>query len=280
MTTELSTSTNEESSPLRPRTRVSVIGWITIFLLGSLLILTTAALWFFAQMRQELHSGVRGVVDAMDKVGDFVEKLRPELTTQTFVTWQGMNHVKAEGGKLEVASAEETVTLQNRDIVTIFGKEIPGTGSISEIRAPATYHYHIDINDTWDIQTDGRRVVVRAPSIAPTLPIAFDTARLEKKTDKGWLVWTSRDESLTSLEKSITSRLEEKSKSPDAIAQVREKARMAVARFVRDWLLARQAWGSDPNLYDEILVSFEDEPPISDVLPPILHIPKSSEVQP
>lgn len=280
MTTELSTSTKEESSPQRPRTRVSVIGWITIFLLGSLLILTTTALWLFAQMRQELHSGVRGVVDAMDKVGDFVEKLRPELTTQTFVTWQGMNHVKAEGGKLEVASAEETVTLQNRDIVTIFGKEIPGTGSISEIRAPATYHYHIDINGTWDIQTDGRRVVVRAPRIAPTLPIAFDTARLEKKTDKGWLVWTSRDESLTSLEKSITSRLEEKSKSPDAIAQVREKARMAVARFVRDWLLARQAWGSDPNLYDEILVSFEDEPPISDVLPPILHIPKSSEVQP
>jgi hypothetical protein len=90
----------------------------------------------------------------------------------------------------------------------------------------------------------------------PTLPVAIDTGRIQKKTRSGWARF-DKVENLDALEKSITARLAERAASQANLNDVREECRRSVARFVRNWLLREDHWREDR--FSDIVFVFPDE---------------------
>ncbi|MCB1087280.1 MAG: DUF4230 domain-containing protein [Verrucomicrobiae bacterium] len=210
-----------------------------------------------------LWSGKRGL-DTLDKgisaagevASRIAEAFRPEAISQTFVTYTELKVAGTEGNILEVATAEATESFTRTTNVVWFDRVVPFGTTVSEISVPATYRYHIDLNGEWNLAAYDDRIIVVAPPIQPTLPVAFDTGKMQKKTQSGWARWDG-DENLRELETSLTAKLEERAKSPETLDRIREDSRLAVAKFVKNWLVSREHWGN--GTYREIVVVFPDE---------------------
>ena len=90
-----------------------------------------------------------------------------------------------------------------------------------------------------------------------TLPVAIDTARIEKESRGLWSMFTGPDQ-LAALEKSITASLATKAASAPMLARQREAARATVAEFVQKWLMTQTDW--KPHAGKKVEVLFADEP--------------------
>lgn len=234
---------SEEKREMSPWGRVF---WLLVVLVVSGLIVFLSFIWL----------GKQGFDSASDAVVEIVTAFKPEEIVETFDEWRALEAKGNEGNILEVATAESTEKFTRKTNLAMFGKTLPLGTTVSEISVPATYRYHIDLNDEWFLTNDGSRLLVLAPQIRPSLPVAFDTAQVQKKTKSGWARWDSA-ENLTELEKTITSRLKVRASDEDSLGKVRDASRESVARFVQTWLLSQEAWGSAK--FDEIVVMFEGE---------------------
>ena len=196
------------------------------------------------------------VSNAIHATGVVLEKFTTGQITHTFeeslpvVTRDG-------GGRLELASVSATESFTRTDSkITAWGYLDLGD-TISEIRVPATYTYYLRLHDTWRLEAPGTNVcVVHAPAIHAGLPPAIDTARMEKKSSRGWARLNAQDQ-MTELEKSITPTLTAYARDKRHLAVVREDCRKTVAEFVRDWLLREKQWRDDR--FTSIKVIFPDE---------------------
>lgn len=252
--------------------------WVFLTLVAGALIV------YFSFLRQ-VERTVDKTTGAVDKVIDtakgaaveLVKLFQPEEVIKTFHEWRELTVASGTGSHLEIATAEASERFTRTTNFEVFGKKLPMSTSVSEITVPATYRFHIDLNDEWNLTSDGKRLVVRAPRVRPTLPVAFDTGRVEKKTSSGWVRWDA-DDDLADLEKGITSELAIRAADPDTIAKIEDEGRIAVARFVRTWLLTREAWGD--GRFEEIVVIFEGEEESPDVLPKTLRFEVGKEVLP
>jgi hypothetical protein len=99
--------------------------------------------------------------------------------------------------------------------------------------------------------------IVIAPAVKPTLPVAFDTTRLERLASGTWAFLTGTAE-LDALHKAISPILTQRAASPSYIGAQREAARQTVREFIAKWLFTQQRWQSAAN-YD-IKAFFADEP--------------------
>lgn len=220
----------------------------------------------------------RRIIDAPAEVAvKLIEQLRPTITTSNFTEWRDLSVKPNRGNILEIATAEATETFSRTKNLTLFDRVLPGSTSVFEISVPATYRYHIDLDGEWKLSTDGSRVIVRAPRVEPSLPVAFDTAGMRKMTSAGWARWDLQAD-LNALEKEISARLAERASAPESIEKIEDEARLAVARFVRTWLLSGNAWGG--QAFTEIVVFFEGEEETPDVLPPMLRVESPVPVLP
>ncbi len=203
---------------------------------------------------------IRLVDKRIEKTGDnltkMVEAFRPDPIVATFYEWHELRVKATDGNILEVATAESSERFSRTSNLEMFGRVLPGTTTVSEITVPATYRFHIDLRDQWDLLVDGKRLLVTAPPVRPSLPVAFDTGGMRKKSQSGWARWDGA-ENLAALEKEITGKLEERAGQPYTLERIRDESRVAVARFVRDWLLDRDAWGE--GRFEEIVVVFAGE---------------------
>lgn len=138
----------------------------------------------------------------------------------------------------------------------MFGATLPLGTTISEIQVTATYRYQIKISGEWSLSADGNRLLVVAPPVIPSLPVAFDTGTVQKKSKAGWARWDSQ-ENLEELEKEITGKLALRAIDPLSISKVRDQGRLAVAKFVKHWLESYRAW--DINQFEEIVIAFYGE---------------------
>ena len=190
-------------------------------------------------------------------------------TTTTTTTTSGKDGpvvvvMATEGGQLEIATftKDETFTRADKKVFDprIFDKIDLGT-TISEVRLRATYRYHIKMEKAWPLTIDGMICIVKAGSVEATLPVAFDTATVEKRTESGWARF-NKAENLEALERSLTQQLAER--APRHTAQAQEEGRRVVAAFVSTWLLQGPHWSRDPRR--QIVVLFPGEPePRSDI---------------
>ncbi|MEM8955334.1 MAG: hypothetical protein AAGD22_14365 [Verrucomicrobiota bacterium] len=209
-----------------------------------------------------LVAGVFVYVKTIDTVGAAVEDLTSgfskEQITETFL----LNHIEStstNGAILEVAiaNASESFTRASSP-VTYWEKEIPLGTTVSEVTVPATYRFHIDLHAPWHLSVNEDSCVVRAPPLRPSLPVAIDTSKMEKKTRSGWARF-DKEENLEKLEGSLTEKLSQRAASYTERSDIREDARRSVALFVRNWLLRENQWG--PGRFTDITVYFPDESP-------------------
>lgn len=242
--TEPSAPEARETRP--PRRGPGTLFWMFLTLVVAGLIAFLAPLWFLQKT-----AGTVG-----ETVSEVAKIFRPTRIVTTFNEWRELNVTATDGNILEVATAESPELFSRTSNVAMFGRVLPGTTTVSEITVPATYRFHIDLNDEWNLLADGKRLLVMAPAVRPSLPVAFDTGKVRKKTQSGWARWDGA-ENLAELEKEITGKLAERAILPATLEKIHGESRVPVAQFVRKWLLDKEAWGE--GRFEEIVVVFSGE---------------------
>ncbi|MDO5626492.1 MAG: hypothetical protein Q4G71_17625 [Pseudomonadota bacterium] len=164
--------------------------------------------------------------------------------------------LRTPGGRLEVAELQQTERFDVARDHTVLG--VPVGSTFSQIRVPAHYRYHVELAPEWQVRLlpdGGVRVV--APRVQPSLPVAIDTARMEKETRGLWSLFTGPAQ-VQALEKSITQTLARKAATAPMLARQREAARATVGEFVAKWLMTQTEW--QPHADKPVQVLFADEP--------------------
>lgn len=166
--------------------------------------------------------------------------------------------ISTQGDILEVATMQTDETVTKYDVKTLFNQTVYLGTTITEIRVPVVYRYHIKISENWDLRIeDGGHCVVSAPALRPSLPPAIRTEGMEKKSEAGWLRFNAA-ENLAVMEKNLTPTLEKRAGNRSHLNLVREASRKSVAEFVKKWLL-HQSPSTLP--VKSITVLFPDEIP-------------------
>ncbi len=163
--------------------------------------------------------------------------------------------IRTPGGLLQVSTIRSPETFQATTDHMLLGLDLGQT--VTQIRVPAIFNYHVELAPEWRVTVTGDTVLVIAPAVAPTLPVAIDTARLEKFASGTWSLFTGERE-LDLLQRSITQTLAVKASTPSYIQFQREAARRTVQEFVRKWLLTQQRYQA--HAPREVRVFFSDEP--------------------
>ncbi|MCW0220982.1 MAG: hypothetical protein OJI67_21825 [Prosthecobacter sp.] len=181
--------------------------------------------------------------------------------------------VSTKGDILEVATMETDETITKYDMKSIFNQTVYLGTTISEIRTPVVYRYHIKLSDGWQLRVDGNQCIVHAPALRPSQPPAIRTEGMQKKSEAGWLRFNAA-ESLAELEKNLTPTLEKRAGNRSHLNLIRESARKSVAEFVKKWLLTQER--NSMGEIDSITVIFPDEiPPNGEprTMPPTVLVP-------
>ena len=162
---------------------------------------------------------------------------------------------RTPGGLLEVASVSTTELFEKKSMLTIAGLNMGTT--VSQIRVPAVFRYQVKLASDWRAYVSDGKLLVIAPAMTPSLPVAIDTARMEMQTRSGW-ARANGQENLEALHREISGALEVKAKSAAYVDAQREHARKTVAEFVAKWLLEQERWKTIRP--EQVRVYFADEP--------------------
>jgi hypothetical protein len=183
------------------------------------------------------------------KVGAHGDPKTPRTPTSTSPTIVSSAHservvvMPTAGGQLEIATVHVRETFTRSDSRTLFDRIDLGT-TVSEIRVDAVYRFHIGMKTHWPLRIAGKTCVVRAGAVEPTLPVAFDSGTIERRTSSGWARF-NRAENLQALERSLTQQRSERAQLYRDRAQ--ETGRGVVEAFVLEWLIREQHWKRDPE---------------------------------
>lgn len=163
--------------------------------------------------------------------------------------------MRTAGGVLEVSTVNAVERFDATVPHSVLGVRLGQT--IASVRVPAVYRYHVPLASEWTLRRVGSTLVVIAPPVQPSLPVAIDSARIESFSAGLWAPLTGPD-AIAALQRSITERLAQKAGSAELILLQREPARRTVTEFVRKWVLEQPRWkdAAPPR----VLVFFEDEP--------------------
>ncbi len=158
------------------------------------------------------------------------------------------------GGRLEVATVTATEAFKpDAPPKSFLGVDLGKT--VSNVKAKVVYRYHIEMAKEWPIKVQGTTAIVETAEIKPTLPVAFDTATMEKQTNSGWARF-DKHENLDELERRLSPKLEERAYGYKGLAL--ESARKSVGDFVRTWLMKEQH--SQQAVMYQVQVVFPGEP--------------------
>lgn len=237
--------------------------WVIAILAATLAILAGLATLAYLRTLQSGKDVVEGtgqavrdaVRDAARELPALAEKFRTGTITTTFV--EGLPRSDSTHGNiLELATSETHEFFRREDSrQTLWGWLDLGT-TVSEIRVPVTFRYHLKLSEPWLLTTRGNVCVVQAPVIRPSLPPAIHTDRLEKSSQSGWARF-NKAENLAELEKQLTPLLNARAADPRHLRNVREECRKSVAEFIRNWLVREDHWRKDR--FTAVVVVFQDE---------------------
>ncbi len=221
--------------------------WLALTLLAALLIGGIVA-WKFVE---ESARVVYAAGDWLHRLGDGLQSRSVEESFREIVT----RVISTEGDVLELATVETEETFTRTDSRSLFGEMLYLGTTISEVRVPVVYRYHLKLSDEWRIDIRDGQCRVLAPMPRPSLPPAIRTEGMEKKSASGWLRFNAA-ENLAQLEKDLTPRLEKRAGDKRHLDLAREASRKSVEAFVRKWILQGQ-----PGIAEmAVQVRFPDEP--------------------
>lgn len=252
MTEEKNPDTDRE--PRRGLEVVRALRWpVVIVALGLLAYLVAH------QIGRTAREGGRAATEIVRELGegavDIAAAFKSGTITNTFIS-AIPSFSPDSGAKLELASFEAVEILRSTDELRVAWDLIPLGTTVTEIRVPVTYRYHLRFDEPWLLEVEGQACVVHAPSIRPTLPPAIDTGRMERYSERGWLRF-NEEEQMEELERSITAALSERAGDSRHLEMVRERCRLELAEFVRSWLLHEDHWREDR--FRSVTVIFADE---------------------
>jgi len=211
------------------------------------------------QIGRTAREGGRAATEIVRELGegvvDIAAAFKSGTITNTFIS-AIPSFSPDSGAKLELASFEAVEILRSTDELWVAWDLIPLGTTVTEIRVPVTYRYHLRFDEPWLLEVQGQACVVHAPQIRPSLPPAIDTARMERYSERGWLRF-NEEEQMEELERSITAVLSERAGDSRHLEMVRERCRLELAEFVRSWLLAEDHWREDR--FRSVTVYFADE---------------------
>ncbi len=250
---------NPENTAPRAHDRLFGYRWPIVVLVVTFMALFAflAFLWFSKRAYDETldRSGRAGQMVAR-KAEAIAEKFLSGNITKSFIA--AIPEITTTGtGNLELAMSEQVETFRAEDERSIFWDKLYLGKTVSEIRVPVTYRYHLRLADTWRLDVSGQTCIVLAPAIRPSLPPAIHTDRMEKKSEAGWGRFNAREQ-MTELEKTMTPGLSQYAADERHLALVRDECRKTVAEFVKTWLLQEDQWRTDR--FHTIKVVFSDEP--------------------
>ena len=163
--------------------------------------------------------------------------------------------IRTKGGLLAVSTIKAPELFQATSEHTVLG--VPVGQTTSQIRVQAVYGYHVELAPEWRVTVRDKTLIVIAPRVKPTLPVAIDTARLERYASGTWSMFTGAGE-LDRLQRSIGQSLEAKAGLPSYIQFQREAARITVTEFVTKWMLGQERFKTTGDY--KVRVFFADEP--------------------
>lgn len=209
-----------------------------------------------------------------EAAASIAERFRTGTITTTFVA--AIPRLVQDGSlKLEVAAVEATETLTRSDERRVLFDLVSLGTTVTEIRVPVTYRYHLRLDEPWQLEVRGNDCLVRAPAIHPTLPPAIHTEGMEKRSESGWLRFDAAEQ-MAALERRLTPTFSLRAGNRDHLELVRETCRRKVAEFVRNWLLAEDHWRRDR--FSSVTVVFPDEEAgLVEAAPPTLRLEKIRE---
>jgi hypothetical protein len=185
----------------------------------------------------------------------FAWQLRSPPKTMTTVAPSTLVVMHTPGGLLEVSTLTSEERFDSATTHTVLGVAVGKT--VAQVRVPAVYRYHIPLAKDWTFRSTGNTLVVIAPPVLPSLPVAIDTGKLEHLSSGVWSPLTG-GEAVASLQKSITATLGTKASTPDLLRLQREAARQTVTEFVQKWVVQQSRWQDSKS--PAVFVFFEDEP--------------------
>ena len=206
------------------------------------------------QLVESAGKGVVGVAEALDGAA---AKLLKGTITETFTA--SLPKLETErGGLLELSKVTATETFRSKDELSYDFRwfEVDVGTTITEIRVPVTYRYHLRMRDAWQLSVTNAVCIVHAPAIRPSQPPAIHTDRMEKSSDEGWARFNA-EEQMAKLEKAITPTLRKFAGDGQHLDVVRENCRKTVSEFIEDWLLREGQWGD--GLFRVVKVYFPGE---------------------
>ncbi len=161
--------------------------------------------------------------------------------------------VRSPGGLLQTATvkADEVVdaTFTHRILGVKIGEVAP------RIRCRAYYSYHVKLQPEWRVVRKDGVITALAPPLTPTLPIAIDSATVERQIGGTWLLVPFKgDDDLEALERTITAKLARKASSDEYKQRALEESRKTIAEFIETWAVQS---GQDVR---SVRVLFEGEP--------------------
>lgn len=235
---------NTPTAPATPRRR-SGCGRGILILAGVILVGVGGVVWLLSSLARE----------GFHWLAVLPEKMTSSLVTERLR--QSVTEIASNGGDvLEVATLQTDETVTKTDSLSLFHDTIPLGTTLSEIRAPVVYRYHILLSGDWSVEIHDGHALVHAPALRPSQPPSIRTEGIEKKSTAGWLRFNAA-ENLAALERGLTATLEKRAASAKNLDLVREKARHSVAAFVRSWLLKDPLGRATP--LKSLTIQFPDE---------------------
>jgi hypothetical protein len=249
---------NTEAPTTRPSHILSTYRWpLAIVVLACLALFAFLAfLWVTKKTYDEtLARGGRAGESAARTAESIAERFMHGNITKAFVA--AIPEISSTGaGNLELATSDQTESFRAEDEKSVLWEKLYLGKTVSEIRVPVTYRYHLRLADAWHLDVSGQTCIVVAPVIRPSLPPAIHTDKMEKKSDAGWGRFNAREQ-MADLEKGITPTLASYAADARHLALVRDPCRKTVAEFVLNWLLKEDQWRTDR--FHTIKVIFTDE---------------------
>jgi hypothetical protein len=184
------------------------------------------------------------------------EKFKTGTITETFAAEVAVFR-SAGVGRLELGTSEAVETFRRTNELRLFWDTVSLGQTVSEIRVPVTYRYHVPLDGPWQFRVEGDGCTVIPPPIRPSLPPAIHTDKMEKRTRSGWARFDAAEQ-MDALERAITPTLVAYASDPAHLAKVRDECRLTVARFIHAWLRREGQW--DGDRFRSITVVFPDEP--------------------
>ena len=245
----------DQEQPLR--------GWLEAVraLRWPVVILTLGLLAYLVvhQIGRTAREGGQAVTEVVRELGegavDIAAAFRSGTITNTFIS-AIPSFAPDSGVRLELAAFEAVEILRSTDELRIAWDLIPLGTTVTEIRVPVTYRYHLRFDEPWLLEVEGQTCIVNAPPIRPTLPPAIDTGRMERYSERGWLRFNEAEQ-MEELERSITTVLSKRAADSRHLDMVRERCRVELAEFVRSWLLLEDHWREDR--FRSVTVIFADD---------------------